>query len=67
MKKSEAIISSLYTGTLFPGVNFSDIHELAEERLGREIPTHEFRYETTTKEISRKFKDDFIKMEVTDD
>ena len=67
MKKIEALISRAYTGKLFHGVKFSDMHEIVEEKLGRPVFTHEFADELIIDEIKDKFKHDFIAMDVTDE
>ena len=64
MTKAEAIICSAYTGTLFPGVKFDELHEAIEERLNRLICTHEMVNENVIEEIKLAFKADFLAMEV---
>ena len=67
MTKHEAIIASAYTGVLFPGVSFSDLHEAIEEKLYRPIFTHQFADQKLWDEIRTTFKDDFVNIEVTGD
>ena len=55
MKKQEAIIISAYTGFLLTK-KFSDMHEFAEETLGRPIMTHEFAEPKLFEELREKLK-----------
>ena len=64
MTKQEAIIASAYTGTLFPGVRFSDVHKIFEEKMGRPIFTHEFASDDFNEYIKRKFRKDFLSIKV---
>ena len=67
MNKNEAIIASAYTGGLFPGVNFSDLHEAIEKKMCRPIFTHQFADEKIMDEIKDRFKIDFIEMDITNE
>lgn len=60
LTKKQAVFVSLYTGYTF--TNFSHIHELAEEVLGRSIFTSEFANEDLLEEIRSKMKKDLDKI-----
>ncbi|NCU28733.1 MAG: hypothetical protein EOM85_03645 [Candidatus Moranbacteria bacterium] len=66
MKKREGAILSAYTGILM--CKFEDMHEYAEEKLGRPIMTHEFASEHVARQLKEKSKDDFnnIMVNLTD-
>jgi len=62
MTKHEAIVAGAYTGILFPGTEFSDIHEYVEIKLGRPVFTHEFAI--FRDEIKEATKSDFLSIKV---
>ena len=56
--KEEAVIAGAYTGVVFPGTDFGDIHEYCEKLLGRPIFTHEF--VLLEDAIKKASKEDFL-------
>ena len=55
MTREEAILLSSYTGFLLVP-DFSEVHKLCEDTLGRPIWTHEFADQDTQKEIQEKLR-----------
>ena len=60
MTKSDALLVTAYTGTLF--CDFADFHKFAEARLGRTIFTHEMGFTLFWDEMKRNVSDDVLTM-----
>lgn len=60
MTKREKIVVSAYTGVLM--CKFDELHEYAEEVLGRPIFTHEFASEKLAEELKEKSKAEFLEI-----
>ncbi len=58
LTKEQAIIISAYTG--YTACNFSDIHYAVQQKLGREVFTHEFANPEVMDEIQEVFHEDFL-------
>lgn len=58
LTKEQAAIIGAYTG--FAVGPFGDIHELAEQKLGRPIFTHEFAAPELVEELKEAVKDDLL-------
>lgn len=60
MTKQEKLIVSAYTGVLM--VKYSDLHEFIEERLGRNVWTHELADKSIAEKLKDAVKEDFMKL-----
>lgn len=60
MTKQEKLIVTAYTGICM--VNFDDSQEYVEQKLGRQVWTHELASEELTKELKAKVRDEFIEL-----
>lgn len=60
--KREAAIISAYTGFMLG--KFSDMHEYAEQKLGRQILTHEFAKSKIAEELREKSRKDFVSLNI---
>ena len=58
LTKEQAIIISAYTG--YTACNFSDIYYAVQQKLGREVFTHEFANPALMVEIQQAFHEDFL-------
>ena len=57
MTNRELVVASAYTGILM--CEFEDLHKYIEEKLGRQVFTHELSEQSVWDEIYKKCKDDF--------
>lgn len=62
MNKREAQIIATYTGIVL--TDFGDVHEYAEEIMGRPISTIEFANEEFVKHLKEECKKDLMKIEI---
>ena len=58
LTKEQAIIISAYTG--YTACDFSDMHYAVQQKLGREVFTHEFANTAVMEKIQEAFREDFL-------
>lgn len=60
MTKYEKLVISAYTGVLM--VNFEELHEFIEKKLGHPVWSHEFADPNFNEELQKIFKDEFLRI-----